>query len=356
MTDATSQMQSQRDINVGGDLVQGNKVINNYNINLARSGLEALAELMRTPSVRDDVITFRNDFLEASRQIDILSDYKELHDLLHQLEFECYNLLAVVTPKFPEAEADDRNLIECQINLERIVGQMQAVAERQYVARPDVSWIPMLSPLPDELAEAMATRTRGGLEKVLRAMRRVLEVQPSQLNKRLNDTARALRLNALTQALATSRDKLLAQPDLDPAKVKLFQGGVDELTKISLALYLLVDDHDEWQFIQVELRRIESAMENGSQELSESFPYLKTRVEPLCVHRGDREAQALMKESGRLEEALHSQQLNRINQYLIGYSARASGLFYRVDVDLRRLCGELRKVGEPLASVLRMSV
>ncbi|MGQ0604226.1 MAG: hypothetical protein ACT4QE_21295 [Anaerolineales bacterium] len=353
MTDAASQVQAQRDVNIGGDQVLRDKVVNTYNVNIARSGLEALAELMRAERVRDDIVAFRNDFVEASRQIDILGDYKELHDLLHQLEFGCYKLLVVVARSFSNDAAENSDLVECQINLERIVAQMQTVAARQKVARQDVAWLPRLTALPDELGNV---KSKDQLDKILRALRRVLEVQPSQINKRLNDTARALRLNTMVQALSATRDRLLGQPDLDPDKVREFKEGVDELVKIGMALITLVDDHDAWQFVQVELIRIEAFMELGSQELAEAFPYLKVHVEPLCVNRDDRGAQALLKEGQRLEEALATGQVGRINLSFMSYCARAGDLFFRIDTDLRQLCGKLRTVGEPLAGVLRMSV
>jgi hypothetical protein len=353
MTDAASQGRAQGDNIVAGDQVLRDKVVNTYNINVARSGLEALAELMRAERVRDDIVAFRNDFVETSRQIEILSDYKELHDLLHQLEFECYKLLVVVARNFPAAVAESADLAECQISLERIIARMQAVADRQKVARPDVAWLPRLAALPDELANVS---NKEQLDKLLRALRRVLEVQPSQINKRLNDMARSLRLGTMVQALSVTRERLLGQPDLDPDRVREFNDGVDELVKIGVALLALVDDHDAWQLVQVELNRIEAFMELGSQELAEAFPYLKDRIGPLCANRDDRGAQALLKEGQRLEEALAVGQAGRISVCFLSYCARAGDLFFRIDTDLRQLCGKLRTVGEPLAGVLRMSV
>jgi hypothetical protein len=36
------------------------------------------------------------------------------------------------------------------------------------------------------------------------------------------------------------------------------------------------------------------------------------------------------------------------------YRRHASNRFFQVDVDLKSICGELRKVGMPLSAVLRM--
>jgi hypothetical protein len=54
-------------------------------------GLDALSVLMQAPHVRAAVFTFRTDFQAACEQIDVLSNYKDLHDLLHTLQFQCFN-------------------------------------------------------------------------------------------------------------------------------------------------------------------------------------------------------------------------------------------------------------------------
>jgi len=86
-----------------------------------------------------------------------------------------------------------------------------------------------------------------------------------------------------------------------------------------------------------------------------SWPDLKARVEPLCGRRTDKRALALMKESENLETALAAGNPDHIRKIFRNYRNRAGELFFRLDDDLKRLCGDLRKVGEPLASVLRMT-
>ncbi len=317
-------------------------------------GLQALNELARSSdAVRAAIGAFRAEFEEASRLIDVLADYKDLHDLLHQLEFECYELLAGAAPRFPD-EADN-SLIKYQVKLEDVVDQLGKVVERGAVARQDAAWIVRLTSLPEELDRALNTLDKKLLETVLRRLKQTLDIQPSQINMRLNSTARTLRLPLLARALAQVRDHLPAHADLNLDKVHQFQAGVDALVNLSLALEKLIEDHDGWQGVEALLNRVEDMLEFDTQELELAWPDLKSMAAPLCAGRADKPAFSFVKEALTLDEALASANPDRIRKSFLSYRARAGYLFYRLDVDLKRLCSELRKVGEPLASVLRLT-
>lgn len=353
--EATSvRLDSAGDTSIGGS-VAGRDIIT-YNVNVIRDGLGALGELMRAPTVRSDVIIFRNDIQKATDQIDLLSDYKELHDLLHQMEFECFNLLTISARDFPSDDANQRrSLVECQSSLDRIVGQMQAVVARAHVAKNAVIWVQPALQLPEDMDTALLDRDKTRLDKVIRALRRIIDLQPSQINTRLNETAGILSRLDLVDSLQGCATKFAAEADLDQDKVKLFNDGVRELTAISQALLKQVDDHGCWQAVQAILNRIAGSLELGTEELVESFPELRQQVEALCHDRPDRSAQALLKLSEKLAAALAEGHPGRISDCFLLYNAKVGGLFYQADVNLRSLCGELRKVGEPLASILRMA-
>jgi hypothetical protein len=342
----------------GGHIIQAaagaTVIIGNTATAQAGAGLQALGELAgRSSAVREAIITFRAEFQEASRQIDVLGDYKDLHDLLHQLEFECYDVLLTAAANFPDDEDDA--LVRYHIRLEGIADSLQEVAGRGFVAKQDTIWIQRLAALPADLDHALNNPEKKLLDNVLRRLKQILDIQPSQINTRLNTTARALRLPALVGALSQVHDHLQAQTDLDPGRVSQFREGVAALVSINEALTALIDDHDGWQAVEVLLNRIEGMMEADTQELEMSWPDLKTMAEPLCSRRTDKPAIAFLKEAATLEEALASANPDRIRKSFLSYRTRAGQLFYRIDVDLKRLCGELRKVGEPLASVLRMT-
>ena len=65
----------------------------------ANRGLTALQELMDTANARDEVRAFEAEFQAAVEQIEVLGILKDVHDLLHTLQFRCYDGLARQTPR-----------------------------------------------------------------------------------------------------------------------------------------------------------------------------------------------------------------------------------------------------------------
>jgi hypothetical protein len=133
-----------------------------------------------------------------------------------------------------------------------------------------------------------------------------------------------------------------------------FEDGAEALNGLSRGLEALTEDHDQWQAVDVELRRIESLMEWDTAELEVSWAALKTMVAQLCSRNSDSWSLKLKETSERLEQSISVRDPVKIKDSFRRFRRRAGEHFYRVDLTLKDLCEELRKVGEPLALVLGM--
>jgi hypothetical protein len=122
-------------VDVSGDVVGRDKVqsagrdmlnvasgatVNNYyyaSTSAISTGLSALSELMqRLPEVRRDVSVFQDVLGAAHEQIDLLRDYKDLHDLLHHLQFQFYDDILQEAPRFPADEITVEKFVRYQLN------------------------------------------------------------------------------------------------------------------------------------------------------------------------------------------------------------------------------------------------
>lgn len=146
----------------------------------------------------------------------------------------------------------------------------------------------------------------------------------------------------------------LTHCELDPEKTSQFKDGVEALANLERSLTVLVRTHNDWQELDLELRRIEANLEQDIFELEMSWLDLKAMAESLCNSSIDEWALSFKKDSENLDSAIAAQNPAKVKRYFRSYRRRAGDRFYRVDVELKRLCGNLRIVGEPLASVLRM--
>lgn len=354
-------------LNIGGDVNGEVKIASGHIIHAeqgatviigapaqAVGGLVALHELMRnSPDVRSAVIAFQADFKVAHEQVDLLGDYKDLHDLLHRLQFYCYNLIVQAATRFPADEMALDNLTEYSLTLEGIMEELKQVARRPTIPEHELAWIEDVGLTKADLDNAISSLDERSLKKAIWRLNRLLAIQPARINTLLNLAARTLRLPALLSALTRVCDHLTAL-ELDADKVSTFQSGLHALDQLEHVLCELVADHDHWQMLDVELRRIEASIDRDLTELEMSWPDVKPKAEPLYALCNEEWAVALQKEDNALEEALGSNNPARVRRCFRSYQRRATDHFFRIDVQLKALCSDLRQIGVPLASVLRI--
>lgn len=343
------------DVNVGGDVVGRDK------ITIIVNGIEALHRLIpQNDDIRVGLRSLRNQFHDVGRQIEQLSNYKAIHDLLHQLEFECYKMLVQTVPKFPADRLTRREVRQYRIKLERLLADLRKAAQQAIDPDFELSWINDLAGLPGQLDHALEADDRDRLEEAIQQLKMELDVQPARINNELVGAAGALRLHDLASVLDDIRTRLLEAPGIDPAQVLVFQTGVDELAPLSATLTALVRNHNGWQDVEIRLRRIEALVlvdvhaGQDLRELKRAWPKLKEKTQGLSLSRANGFRDAFQAVSAALDAQLATAPPEVLSELFLDYRAYAGELFVQVDVDLRNLCGDLRVIGEKLAETLRM--
>lgn len=318
-------------------------------------GLNALVELMQVPEVKASVTQFRRDFQAASDQIDVIADYKALHDLLHALEFECHSVILPIFKGFSASETDLEELMLHDLRLQELLCCLQQVAERETVASSEVQWLTELQAAQQELHRAVEELEPEPLSQTLWLLNRVLAREPDKINTKLVAAARDLRLPDLVEAMQFIAQKLTSTP-LNRAKLEQFEVSVDILCALDQRLAALVIGHDYWQTFDREMRCIEASLGNDLSDLERSWPYLKSQADQLIDADADADDWTIsfQKDSQNLDMAIRAENPTKIRAHFRCYRRRASRRFFQVDVTLKRICEELRVVGGPLAMVLRM--
>lgn len=318
------------------------------------AGMQVLGDLIQGGNdVREAVVAFRADFQAAAEQIDILAAYKDLHDQLHSLQFHCYNPILADMRRLPDDDLAWDNMSNYELTLQGIVEDVQRVLEQGKLAASELSWVSDTANARKELAGAIEALDLKRLKQASRLLNRVLTSQPTLINARLNAAARALRLASLVQGMTAVRD-WLSGAGYDAAKINQFDLGVAALGTLSGSLTELVNEHDRWQIVDVDLRRIEQFIDQDISELELSWPDIQERVGPLYLQSSEAWGAALKGDADKVTTALDSGDQARARQFFRRFRRQAGERFFRVDIDLKRMCDELRKVGEPLASVLKV--
>lgn len=316
-------------------------------------GLEALTQLMAESVVRNTAIAFRTDFQATSAQIEILGNYKDLHDLLHTLEIQCYRGIIQEARGFPDDETSLEVLTQHELTIQDLICGVQGVADRGIPPTHEILWLKDLREGQEALHRAIEELDTRQLQRTIWLLNRVLAIQPSRLNSSLNESARTLRLPALVCAL-NSLWGSIANSKLDRESLNQFREGVESLDKLNVDFAALVKAHDAWQEVDLELRRIEPNLERDTFELEMSWPDLRGKMEALCGDSPEQWSLDIRQSSQNLDKALTDKTPVKIKRSFNAYRRLAINRFFQVDLRLKRLCDELRVVAKPLDFVLRM--
>ncbi|HEV7858588.1 MAG TPA: toll/interleukin-1 receptor domain-containing protein [Pyrinomonadaceae bacterium] len=323
----------------------------------AEQGLLALVELMRNPEVQAKVATFDAVFETSSTQIETLGYYKDLHDLLHTLQFNCCNYLTNNIVRRAKRDPDDETIWDdvdgYEQTLQNIMGGLDKAAQQDSNARTALPWIQKLIDNLKILFQCLEQKDIQQIDCAIKPIQRVLAVRPSQINACLAAAAEALPLARLVEDLTKVRDSL------DGARVSAvtmsrFVEGVQAIEQLKEKLNALIESHNKWQEIDLEIRRIEGNMAADYTELEDSWADLRVLTQSQCDCSEEDWAQLLKKKIAELDKALAESDAVKIRQSFQSYRSKSNARFFEVDLDLKELCAQLRKVGEPLTTILEM--
>lgn len=315
------------------------------------NALTALIDLMRSPPVFAAVSQCKTDLEQAQAQVGSLAELKDMHDLLHRLQFDCYNIILTNAKSFPTVESAFETISAHRDILTTLVNGILRAAEKPSFAHEDMSWLDILRKSADALSQAVDTMDSGALTKAIGLLKRILAQQPSRVNTRLNDRAQALRLGDLVRDLNTVREKLSHVPDADAAKVAQFNAGVDSLTSLESSLKSIVNDHNKWQGVEDDLRLFDADVDQGVADWQSFWPDVKSKVNALFVD-GAQWSIDLQTAETKVDQSIAGNVETQIRVSFRAFRNRASARFYEVDANLKEMCNQLRTLGDPLNNVL----
>ena len=315
-------------------------------------GLGALLELLRTPAVHTAGAIFRNDFAAARAQVADVIALKDVHDLLHTLQFQCYIPLTREARSFPNDDLACDSIADYALTLRSRTVEIQAAFMHAPEVLGEGAWVADLVTAGDTLHQALARRDSALLKQAIWQINRVLAVQPSYINANLIARARGLRVRTLVEAMHALRVQLQTVTT-DTVRLARFIAGVDALADLRVHLESMISDHDAWQAIDREVRRISESLRHDTSELELSWPDLRGRLATRATDEADW-TQALRGEMAQLDLALGGDAGLRPGAIFQRCNRIIGERFFQVDVNLKHLCSQLRELGDPLAELERI--
>ena len=318
----------------------------------ARRALIALRDLLRDPEIHAAAMEFRGAFVGMCSRIDPVVRYKRMHDLLHQLEFDCYDRIRHNTTRFGDPEDDFayQEMVSCLSALESVVEELEDTVSAPSFSGMNTSWISDLRKACDNFREAVDSHDAELLTGVIDAMTRILLRRPSQINNYLVEAARALRLGDLVTAMERLHTTLLK---LDAASIRAaeFHRGIVALGQLAAKLDGLIRIHTIWQEIDCELHPIEAVLADSIAK--GDFTWWRN-LKSLTANLSEEPSEAppeLDVWKVRLDGAMAESAQKKIKDSFWRFQRLAKTTFRSTDDALKRQCDALPDLFTPLATV-----
>jgi len=323
----------------------------------ASTGLHSLVKLAEVPMARDELTEYQRDFEISLIKIEAVKHNKHMHDLFQNMELN-YELVHDERNQKPEGKAAWNSMMINGRVLSTAIDKLLTVADQSAEPFYAEQQLDLLREGQRILQEAIQETDLNKLDAALQFLYQSLRQGLAVANRRLVDAAKELRLGSLVNALTSVRKRLEKQPNLNKGEFEQFSESIADLVEVDELLNNLVEIHNLWQAFYDELRFIEENVGRGDNfyELKIIWSGLQRTAEKLFGNNNDMWAVLLRAGASRLEEALFKNEPdpNEVVRLFYAYFNRATRQFRIVDDELLEFSQGLRKIGEPLESLLKI--
>jgi len=318
-----------------------------------RTAFRALKELLRDPEISSKLQAFRVNFEGADQRIQIVGDYKDLHESLHDIQLLCYSPILSARRDFPQGQTADQLSMDSR-KLNRLIRQLRVIVQRPTLDASDFIWIEeQLEPARLDLNGAIAALSSTKLDDSIELLTAVMQQQPSIINSLLRGAVRDLdlpRLQSRLEQVTISLQTLGASP----SELQWFQKGVAQLGVLDAELKATVSNHRAWQAVDNNLRLVEGALNEEIEEIEKSWRILETKLTLACDGATDDWAKDIEEARSLLQDAIAKRSFSSIFDCFKELQTLAIDRFYKVDKEMKDLCEKLRPLGDELKAILEV--
>ena len=277
-------------------------------------------------------VRYENALMLCRGHLHGLTQRKRMHDALHRLEIECFRPINTLLKRLESpgdgslslpAEAEYDLKVSCN-TLDIVIEELQDCLDRNSDLASDSSWIAELREIRDKLQTGIKRGDFSEIPALYQEISRVLRRQPARLNSELIFEAKKLKSSDFVVQL---RRETAANQATESSQGSLHQTFV--------ALDRLVEQHDAWQNMDVELRLIEyQAVAN----LRDSWPFVKEQALKLYGEELTEWPAPLCCVCEALEQGAALDMRHVVTEFL-KFCVLARQEFDKVDQSLKLTCG-----------------
>lgn len=250
---------------------------------------------------------------------------------------------------------------------ESVTQNLQDILDKKSVDGKERVWIEDLDRHKQQLQQAFRGSDGVQFEIVYNSVKGKLTLQLSYLNDRLKDTVEKLNLKLLVEALQGACDVLVgvdAQQisekvlEYRTKAVQEYKNRIQELNAFDDRLRSLKDQHNDWQFVDIQLQVFDRTLGTYESIGKSLTPVLEiihmnisTMIEPRYKDNAADWAKNLRDYAAEIKAELDAKDEARAVECFRNYRTEARYHFFDLDAELKKQCDELKKVNEQLRKV-----
>lgn len=316
------------------------------------------------PTIKALVATWRTRLEGVVEDLERLTAYKDLHDILHDFQVVDYGIMMMRTKNIATDDIaldDARNHAELlRQKRDMIVGVVMGLPEGEQADQAE--WVKRFGAVHEEAKVAADNRDDAAMRRAGMWLNALLRERPKYLNQRLVAIARRVPLRDLCEALRQIQPTIVAR---FPGLAGEVAGRIASLHALEPSFSALIALHNSWQEADDQIWRTRDLFAQASAEALEElhllFPPLAKMLAQLGVTAIDGIADAEVSRSlcdtvaklDPLLAALVAPPLPKDAGDALKILVRgARNRFYEVDKTLKRRCGEVDAIRQPIRTML----
>ncbi len=319
-------------------------------------GLEALNDARGQGFVDREIARFREKLEDASRQLQRLRGYKQLHDDLHQIQTKALPTFTriLLRPALDEYDKEEVRSL-ARLLAGSVPDSRKCIDERldEAVRAEELAWLPDLQAAVTRLGEG-DLGDAGTLRTAAYELRGVLRVHLPRLNRLLANAARAIPFDDIADFLRVAARRAPAE---SPLIAKLDEAA-DAVGEIAGRLAGKVAVHDGWQDVDTALWAMEPVVRTARDpdsriELAGIWKNAQGRI--AAVEKIDAERVATFRQAAEgFREALAETDAEPIRLAIAfqDYAGMVRQQFFMVDHELLAQCAAVAELEPRLRKLI----
>jgi CHAT domain len=300
--------------------------------------------------LRGNLAKYQEDFQSALELIDRLSDYKDLHDILHDLQFGVFPNMTEISKRLLDTKGAVQDMRGYERDLRTAIGKLTDTLNNGKVDASESAWIEQLTKARLNVRQAIASPEPDlkTLNEGLGSISEVLGTQPAAINRQLRLAVGAMRLSDLRNMVQLVRDKLSAQGG-KPEIVDKFNQGIADLTRMDSELRALMAEHDVWQESVTLFTALEPLVQNLP-VFKMIWDQLKAKTTRFYTDKaGEEWADDLKSEEAALDTAINKNNVDAAQDQFGLFERDGKQRFWDVDKEIKKKCKELIEIRSKMA-------